>query len=199
MSEVIDLEQYQRVRSAPPLVFIDMFQDQLEREEGFGPRETVPMLGKCRYLLEEARARHWPIAFVRPPVSPIAGVRPPRWIEGFEPRRADMVFDRAGPSCYSSEEFADAMDDAGRVYVLVGFSIGGPGLATLIDAAQSNHFVGIVRDATATRPLPGHDAAGSHAAVVTVASRFATVVTAEHWIGVASGRAQKRTNVSSLK
>jgi nicotinamidase-related amidase len=201
MSEVIDLEQYRR--SAPPLVFVDMFQGQLSGEEGFGVRELAPVLAKCRHLLAQARARHWPVAFVRPPrVSSGPRGRASRWIEGFEPRRTDMVFDRVAPSCYTSEEFADAMDDAGRVFVLAGFSVESACLATLIDAAPNNHFVGLVRDASATRPLPGHDAAQSHAAVVTVASRFGTIVTADHWIDVAAGTAEPtkpRSNVSLIR
>ena len=202
MSEVIELEQY-RWRAAPPVVFVDMFQDQLKDEEGLGARELGPVIAKCRHLLVEARARHWPVAFVRPPrTMPAPRGRGPRWIEGFEPRRTDMVFDRTGPSCYSSEEFADAMDGAGRVFVLAGFSVESACLATLIDAAQNNHFVGLVRDASATRPLPGHDATQSHEAVVTVASRFGTIVTADHWIDVAAGTAespQPRSNVSSIR
>jgi hypothetical protein len=48
--------------------------------------------------------------------------------------------------------------------------------------------VGLVRDATATRPLPGYDAAESHRAVLAVSTRYATIVTAEHWIDVATGK-----------
>jgi nicotinamidase-related amidase len=125
-----------------------------------------------------------------------------RWIKGFEPKRDDMVFDRTGPSCYSSEEFAGSMDAAGRVFVMAGFSADSTGLATLIDASQQDHFVGLVRDASATRPLPGHDAGQSHASVVSVASRFGTIVTADHWIGVVAGTSKaepQRCNVSSLR
>lgn len=205
MSEVVHFEQYQKWRPAPPLVFIDMLEDQLENEDGFGTREIEPALAKCRALLAEARERHWPVAFVRPPmpVSIARHHKASRWIAGFEPRRDDMVFDRSGPSCYSNEEFAGSMDAAGRVFVMAGFSADSTGLATLIDASQQDHFVGLVRDATATRPLSGHDASQSHASVITVASRFGTIVTADHWIGVVSGTskaaAPPRTNVSSLR
>ncbi len=202
MSEIIELDQY-RWRAAPPVVFVDMCQDRLESEEGYGLRELTPVLAKCRHLLKEARVRHWPVAFVRPPhASSGPRNRGARWIEGFEPKRNDMVFDRVGPSCYSSEEFADAMNDCGRVFVLAGFSVESTVLATLIDAAQNNHFVGLVRDASATRPLPGHDAAESHEAVVAVASRFGTIVTADHWIDVAAGTAEAaaaRSNLSSIR
>jgi nicotinamidase-related amidase len=204
MSEIVQFERYHNRRIAPPLVFVDMLREQLDGEEDFGRAQTEPVLAKCRFLLQEARARHWPVAFVRTATAPSTrrGSSASIWIEGFEPRRADMVFDRTGPSCYSSEAFANAMDSAGRVYVLAGFCADSSCLTTLIDAAQNDHFVGLVRDASATRPLPGYDAAESHRAVLAVSSRYATIVTAEHWIDVAAGTAQaspQKSNVSRLR
>lgn len=204
MSEVVQFDRYHTKRIAPPLVFVDMLREQLDSEEDFGRAQTEPVLAKCRFLLAEARERHWPVAFVRTATAPSTrrGSGASMWIEGFEPRRADMVFDRTGPSCYSSESFANAMDSAGRVYVLAGFCADSSCLTTLIDAAQNDHFVGLVRDASATRPLPGYDAAESHRAVLAVSSRYATIVTAEHWIDVAAGTAQaspQKSNVSRLR
>jgi nicotinamidase-related amidase len=201
MSEVLQFEHYhQKWRPAPPLVFVDMLQGQVERDEDFGKDEIDPVLGKCRMLLAEARERHWQVAFVRN--TPVPGARitaASRWIEGFEPKRSDMVFDRAGPSCYSNESFADAMDSAGRVYVLAGFGADGACLATLMDAARNDHFVGLVRDASATRPLPGYDAAESHRAVLAVSTRYATIVTAEHWIDVATGTPRETAKRASTR
>jgi nicotinamidase-related amidase len=204
MSEVVQFDRYHNRCIAPPIVFIDMLRAQLDSEEDFGRAQTEPVLAKCRFLLEEARERQWPVAFVRTATAPSTrrGSSASMWIEGFEPRRADMVFDRTGPSCYSSESFADAMDSAGRVYVLAGFCADSSCLSTVIDAGQNDHFVGLVRDASATRPLPGYNAAESHRAVLAVSSRYATIVTAEHWIDVAAGTAQaspKKSNVSRLR
>lgn len=202
MSEVIEFEQYHRAKAAPPLIFVDMIEDQIEEEEGFGTREIAPVLAKLRLLLEQARDRHWPVAFVRPQASSPAafGRRPGRWIEGFEPRRSDMIFERSANSCYSSEQFASAMDGAGRVFVIAGFSVECACLATLMDAAQHDHFAGLVRDASATHPLPGCDAGESHRAVLAVAGRYATILTAEHWIDVAAGTAQRaQPSVKTLR
>jgi nicotinamidase-related amidase len=205
MSDIVQFEQYQQKwRAAPPLVFIDMLRDQIEPEPGFGRDAIEPVLAKCRALLEEARERHWPVAFVRSAARTTTMRRASassHWIEGFEPKRADMVFDRSGLSCYSNDEFANAMDAAGCVFVLAGFSGESSCLATLIDAAQNNHFVGLVQDASATRPLPGLDAAESHRAVLAVSGRYATIVTAEHWIDVAAGTAHlpQKSNVSNLR
>jgi nicotinamidase-related amidase len=189
VTEVIEFGQYRRTRPAPPLVFVDMVADQIESEEGFGAREIDPVLAKCRLLLREARLRRWQVAFVRPPGPSLAAFRgrPTHWIEGFEPRRTDMVFERNESSCYSGEQFESAMDAAGRVFVVAGFSADSTILSTLMDAARHDHFVGLASNASATRPLPGFDAAASHRALVAVAGRYATVVTAEHWVEVAAG------------
>jgi len=189
MSEIVEFNKYRSVRAAPPLVFVDMLRHELDPETGFSEAEFGPVLARCRLLLAEARSRHWPVAFVRSaarsaPGFPSSGSR---WIDGFEPRRCDMVFDRTGNSCYSSGEFGRAMDAAGRVYVVAGFSADKTCLATLMEAPDNNHFAGLVQDATATRPLPGQDAAESHRAVIAVSSRYATILTAEHWIDVAVG------------
>lgn len=69
--------------------------------------------------------------------------------------------------------------------MVAGFSSENACLSTLMDASASGHCAGFVQDASATRPLPGYDAGESHRSVVAVASRFGTIVTAEHWITVA--------------
>ena len=45
-----------------------------------------------------------------------------RWIEGFEPYRNEMVFERASPSCYSSEPFTALVNQSRGGIVLVGFA-----------------------------------------------------------------------------
>ncbi|MBV8977659.1 MAG: isochorismatase family protein [Alphaproteobacteria bacterium] len=189
MSEIVQFDKYRHVRAAPPLVFVDMVRHEIDPEPGFGEAESGPVLARCRQLLREARSRHWPIAFVRSAMRSVPGFASAgaRWIDGFEPRRCDMVFERHGASCYSSDEFARAMDAAGRVYIVAGFSADNSCLATLMDAPLNNHFVGVVQDAAATRPLPGLDAAESHRAVIAVSSRYATILSTEHWIDVAVG------------
>jgi nicotinamidase-related amidase len=181
---VVDFRRYRERRFVPPLVFVDMHVEKLDPRAAFGGAQA---LAKCRLLLARARADGWPVAFVRPPRRAARGgeTRSPRWIEGFEPQRADMVFDRTAHSCYASPEFADAMQAAGGVFVLAGFSGGSTCLPTLIDASRNGHRVGFVCDATLSDPLPGFDAGESHRAVTALASTFATIVTAEQWIKAA--------------
>ena len=96
-----------------------------------------------------------------------------------------MIFDRTASSCYTSVEFYGAMDEAGGEFVLAGFSADTTCLITLTDAARVNHCAGLIEDATTTRPLSGLSAADSHRAVLALASRYATVMTAKRWIEAA--------------
>jgi len=108
-----------------------------------------------------------------------------RWIEGFRPQRSDMIFEPTAASCYSSAEFAEAMNEAGMCFVLAGFSGESVCLATLIDASLYGHHAGFIEDATSSRPLPGQDPAEGQRMVVATASRYATIVTAERWLRIA--------------
>jgi hypothetical protein len=184
---VIPFERLGERRPVPPLVFVELHNDQLADRSAFGDTQVARVLRNCRMLRDIARARGWPLGFLNP--------LPPRhetyrraqapWIEGFEPRRDDMVFERTDGSCYSSLEFADAIADLGSEFVLAGFSGDGACLATLIDAARHGHRASFIEDASATRPLDGFNAVESHRALVAIASRYATIVSTDYWIKVA--------------
>ena len=187
MSVVIAFENYRKRRMSPPLVLVDMFQSELELvAPGISPR-TIPALANCYWLLKCARSRNWPVAFVRPaPSLDPDEAQPSQWIEGFGPQPEDMIFDRCGTSCYDSMDFAEMIDEIGGIFVLAGFGSESTGLFTLIDASRRNHCAGLVCDASASRPLTGFNAADSHRAVVAIADRYGSIVTAEHWAAVAS-------------
>jgi nicotinamidase-related amidase len=185
VSTVVQFRPYFERRAAPPLVFVDMHQERLNDDVGFGGAQSAPIVAKCRLLLERARAEQWPVAFVRPAANRNGGRAAPQWIKGFEPKRSDMVFSRKAHSCYASPEFAGAMDTAGSVYALAGFLSEDTCLSTLMDASERSHSAGFVADAIATRRLPGLGATESRRAIVALASRYATVVTANQWIRVA--------------
>jgi len=184
VSLVVSFDSYHKRRLVPPLVFVELHNDQIAERPGFGAKQIGPVLRNCGLLLEKARSRGWPVAFFTPLQLRREIRRRPRalWIEGFEPRRNDMVFERTDVSCYTSREFADAMTASGSVFVMAGFSGEGACLATLIDAARHGHQAGLIRDASATRPLPGLSADDSHSAVAAIVSRYATIVTAMDWV-----------------
>ena len=188
MSTVVDFKQYHCL--APSIVFVDMFEEELEVIATSNASRVAPLLANCRKLLSCARAKAWPIGFVRPSLAP-GGHRAQRWIDGFKPQRADMVFDRTDGSCYSSAAFASAMDGAGGVFVLAGFCAESTGLPTFIDAFRRDHGSGFIYDASASRPFGGFDAALSHRAITALASQYTAVVTTMRWIGLTQRAAQK--------
>ena len=184
MNVVLDFRRYHERRLAPPLVFVDLQEEQPGSTGKLESEHAKAAIEKCRKLLAHAREEGWPVAFTRQfRLSPTANrTWSPRWISGFEPRRADMLFDRGASSCYDSTEFADAMDAAGGAFAVAGVSNDDACLSTLIDAARHGHQVGVVGNALVSRPLPGFDAIESHRAIMALASRFAAIVTAERWI-----------------
>jgi hypothetical protein len=109
MNTVVNfLEFRERGRNVPTLVLVDLHHDLLGGAEMLANRMPAEAIANCRMALRHARACGIPVAFTRqvaPSVSMLASPVYPRWIEGFEPKRWDMVFDRQRPSCYASAEW----------------------------------------------------------------------------------------------
>src|SRR5258705_11758542 len=113
-------------------------------------------LDNCRRFVDPARRIGLPVAFVRMlsesaffnRATPVA-----RWIEGFEPYRNEMIFERSSPSCYSCEPFAALMNQSRGGMVLAGFAGESSCLSTLIDAFHRNHKVAYLCDAAASHAL----------------------------------------------
>src|SRR3979409_1786278 len=113
-------------------------------------------LDNCRRVLDHAREIGLPVAFMRllnesaffNRATPFV-----RWIEGFEPYRNEMVFERSSPSCYSCEPFAALMNQSRGGIVLAGFAGESACLSTLIDAFHRNHKVTYLCDASASHAL----------------------------------------------
>jgi nicotinamidase-related amidase len=187
VSEIVSFSAYCKRRPVPPLIFVELHNDQLADRSAFGDEQVAHVLRNCRMLRDTARSRGWPLGFMSPLPSRHRSYRRAQapWIEGFEPRRDDMVFERTDGSCYTSREFADAITDLGSEFALAGFSGEGACLATLIDAARHGHRVSFIEDASTTRPLDGFNAVESHRALVAIASRHATIVSTAFWVKVA--------------
>lgn len=197
MNTIVSFDDYYRCRLVPPLVFVDLHTDQIRPAREFPPGLIGAVLANCRQLLERARARGWPLGFVTPLAA--GGKNGPGWIAGFEPQRHDMVFERTNASCYSSREFAGAITQAGGIFALAGFSGDGACLSTMIDAAHNGHHTGFVTDASATRPLPGRSAAECHDALLIVARRYASLVTATRWIEIAERIQSRRSSMTGTQ
>ena len=108
MTSVASLRTFANSSSVPIVVFVDMQQEYLANPRLPAISEVDHALDNCRKVLVHSRRIGLPVAFIRMlnesgffnRATPFV-----RWIEGFEPYRNEMVFDRASPSRYSSEPF----------------------------------------------------------------------------------------------
>ena len=107
MASVVSLRTFANSSSVPIVVFVDMQQEYLA-EPRLLAISVDRALNNCRMVRDHARSIGLPVAFIRTlnegaffnRATPFV-----RWIEGFEPHRNEMVFERSSPSCYSCEPF----------------------------------------------------------------------------------------------
>lgn len=194
MSTIIDLRAYLEVRVAPTLVLIDMQRDQLAVPRGPQAQAAEQVLANCRSALSFARMQGIPVAFVRSAQSvPFHHRlrRGGRWIEGFEPTRLDMVFERSRPSCYASELFGEIAGQAAGNIVLAGFGGEGACLATALDAHHRGHTFTFLEDASASRGLERTSAPDVHRVVSEIIGQYGEVMATRAWMTLMS-RSQKR-------
>jgi nicotinamidase-related amidase len=187
VNTIVDFRSYTTARGVPTLVFVDMQKEYLATPRLIAIPEIDEALVNCRKLLVHARECGLPIAFVRwldraapffNQSTPFAG-----WIEGFEPQRNEMIFERKRPSCYSSEGFVQFMDHGGKDVVLAGFAGESACLSTMVDAFHRGHHLTYVKDASASHRLVDMAADDVHFAVARIISLYGDVVKTDAWIG----------------
>jgi nicotinamidase-related amidase len=186
VNTIVDFRSYTTARGVPTLVFVDMQKEYLATPRLIAIPDIDPALANCRSLLAHARETGLPVAFVRwldragsffNQATPFAG-----WIEGFEPQRNEMIFERQRPSCYASEGFAQFMEHGGKDVVLAGFAGESACLSTMVDAFHRGHHVTYAEDASASHRLVDMSAAEVHAAVARIAGLYGDVVKTDGWL-----------------
>ena len=103
---VVSLRTSANSSSVPIVVFVDMQQEYLAGLRLEAISHTDCALDKCQKVLDHSRRIGLPVAFVRMINESAFFNRAAlfvRWIEGFEPYRNEMVFERRSPSCYSTK------------------------------------------------------------------------------------------------
>lgn len=105
-----------------------------------------------------------------------------RRIEGFEPCRDELIFERKSPSCYSSEPFTALVNRSRGGIVLAGFAGESACLSTLIDAFHRNHKVTCLCDASVSHALDEMPAGDVHRAVSKISGIYAEVFETDDWI-----------------
>jgi nicotinamidase-related amidase len=191
LTSVVSLRTFANASHVPVVVLVDMQQEYLAEPRLLAIPQIDRALDNCRRLLEHARRIGLPVAFMRTlhesaffnRATPFA-----RWIEGFEPCRNEMVFERSNPSCYSSEAFAAMVNHSRGGIVLAGFSGEAACLSTMIDAFHRNHTITYLCDASASHTLEDLPAHQTHRAVSRICGLYGEVHQTGEWIASTSPR-----------
>ena len=185
MSSIVNLRVFASTAAVPTVVFVDLQQEYQAAPRLLAIRDIDGALANCRRVLDHARRIGLPIAFVRRSdnspffnrTSPLA-----RWIEGFEPDRHEMIFERSHPSCYASEPFASFMSQCAGGIVLCGFAGESACLSTMVDAHHRHQRAIFLADASASHDLDDLDAAQAHRAVSKICGLYGDVCDTQDWI-----------------
>ena len=185
MSTIVDLRKFRdRGRSVPTLVLVDLHYELFDLFE-VGVSGPTRALDNCLALLRHARALGIPVAFTRriaEPLSLSAEPTYPRWINGFEPQRSDMVFDRCKPSCYASSDFAEMAEHLGGNFVVAGQAGELSCLSTAVDAFHRDQRPTFLTDALVTRGGKDLPAATMERGLAHIVSLSVDTDTAEGWM-----------------
>jgi nicotinamidase-related amidase len=191
MNSVVNLREFRaRGRYVPTLVLVDMHHE-LRGAESLGNTIPTEVIANCRTALRHARANGIPVALTRqvaPSASMLDSPAYPRWIEGFEPQRRDMVFDRQHPSCYASAEFRDMADEIAGNYVVAGQFGELSCLSTAIDALHRDHRPTFLTDALVSCSHEDASAGTMLRALARILSLYAEVTRTQPWIFATSQR-----------
>jgi nicotinamidase-related amidase len=191
VTSVVSLRAFANSASVPLVVLVDLQQEYLAKPRLLAISGIERALENCRKVLDHSRRIGMPVAFVRMIGESVFFNRATpfvRWIEGFEPARNEMVFERASPSCYSCEPFAALVHQSRGGIVLAGFAGEAACLSTLIDAFHRNHKVTYLCDASASHALEEMSADEVHSAVTTISGVYAEVHETAEWIAATSPR-----------
>jgi nicotinamidase-related amidase len=194
-ASVIDLRAYVDPTVVPTLVLVDLQQEYVTAPRLLALRDAGEALANCRAALAHARARGFPVAFVRwlgrsALFNP--ATRFSRWIEGFEPTGADMVFERDQPSCYASSSFGEVISAGGGNFVLAGFAGESACLSTVIEGFHRGHRVTYLADASASHPLDELAAPEVHRAISKILGIYGEVVGTRVWVAATSRKRRWR-------
>lgn len=195
MNKVIDLRTFTNSVSVPTLVLVDLQEEYLATARALAITNAQDALVNCKAALVQARAMGFPVAFTRwigrtffNPATRFSG-----WIPGFEPAGSDSVFERKQPSCYSSQHFAEVMDNnKGRV-VIAGFAGEAACLATAIDAFHRGHRITFLGDASASHAVANLSGFEVHEVLKNLMGLWGEVVTTHSWIEATSRAISKIT------
>jgi nicotinamidase-related amidase len=186
VNNIVNFRTFTTARGVPTVVFVDMQQEYLAMPRLIAIPNIQEALENCRKVLVHARKAGLPIVFVRwldqsapffNKATPFVG-----WIEGFEPQRSEIIFERKRPSCYSSEGFSQLMEHGGADVVLAGFAGESACLSTIVEGFHRNHRITFLEDASASHRLLDMSSEEVHFAVSRIAAMYGDVAKTDVWI-----------------
>lgn len=192
MSSVIDLRTYLSSSNSRLLVMVDLQEKNYAELAKDRASDLARSMENCTLAIRHARNLGLPIAFTRPAGNPGAIERAAQsaWISGFEPKRADMVFERPQPSCYANQLFEDVVSQIGN-FAIAGLLAEETCLATAIDASHRGHNITFLSDASVSRGRHNTDSQAVHSLTTKAIKLFADTVTTRHWLAATSPRSPK--------
>jgi nicotinamidase-related amidase len=186
LNNIVNIRSFTTARGVPIVVFLDMQKEYIATPRLIAIPEIERALDNCKKVLTHARSAGLPIVFLRwlNKSSPFFNAATPfvGWIDGFEPQRNEMIFERKQPSCYSSDGFSQLMEHGGNEVVLVGFAGESACLSTIVDAFHRNHRIVYLKDASASHGLVDMAPFDVHDAVSRIAALYGTVASTDAWI-----------------
>jgi nicotinamidase-related amidase len=186
VNNIVNFRTFTTARGVPTVVFVDMQKEYLATPRLIAIPNIQRALDNCRRVLDHSRKAGLPIVFVRwlDHSAPFFNKATPfvSWIDGFEPQRSEMIFERKRPSCYSSEGFAQLMEHGGADVVLAGFAGESACLSTMVDAFHRNHRITFLADASASHQLVDMSADEVHSAVSRIAALYGDIARTDAWI-----------------
>lgn len=142
-------DHFDNAATLPMLVIVDPRAKHLLPQSDVSRAAGAGIVSRCRDALAFARSCGLTVSIVRGEAAMQApDACPSGWIKGLEPLRSDVLLERHGRSCYSSEFFDEVAQAAGGDIALAGFVGNGGCLATVVDALGAGHRVTILQDAT---------------------------------------------------
>jgi nicotinamidase-related amidase len=192
MTDIVDLRTYVHGAGGRLLVMVDLQMRTYAELAGDPACDIAGALDNCMSAIRHARASGVPIAFTRHTAVPesMDSSEHSAWIEGFEPKRSDMVFERQQPSCYANRLFEDIVSQTGS-FAIAGLVAEEACLATAIDAAHRGHRVTFLSDASVSRGRLGADARSAHIVTTKAMEMFTDVRATRHWLIATSQRTSK--------
>lgn len=160
-------------------IFIDWQVEYLSAGRAYALGNIEVSLNNSLKLLELAREYGMTIAHFRKLMDGTffnATTKFSNWIESFQPRANEMVFERKQPSIYSNPDFTAFLESIYLPELIVSGLTGERScLSTAVESVHRNHKLTFVKDASASCSIGGFTERKSHDIVTDIINIYAEV------------------------